>query len=352
MKRTFKTFTGVGLVILLAGTLYFLVERAAREPLQVIAATTHPTLSRDSCVDCHAPIAEEWRTSFHHRSLTGPFWTRVRDKGFESLFRALRVPCVGCHAPANVLDLSEGTLPVERADAHAAGVDCVSCHVSGAGIVGGRGSDRAPHEVISDPRFQDDELASLKLCAKCHDEPLPHARTVESWSGTDVARRGVSCLDCHMPEIVGPVVDGGPARPRRSHRFPGDKDPDMLRAALNATIEIRNSGLGVVRVTNDRTGHSFPASGMNSLIVRVLVLDENGRELERGERVFGTREWIPGYLDFWPFLRVSKIPHGESREVHLQLPETRGSLVAEFRYRDWFAITDDDLVFARMVRSF
>lgn len=89
----------------------------------------------------------------------------------------------------------------------------------------------------------------------------------------------------------------------------------MLRAALNATIEIRDDRRGVVAVTNDRTGHSFPAGGMNSLIVTAVVLDEPGREVDRRERTFGTREWIPDYLDFWPFLQVSKIPHGQSREI-------------------------------------
>lgn len=356
MRRVLKVSAAAGLALLLGVVIYFLSIRATRAPLQVTASTIHPTLSRDSCRGCHAPIAEEWKASFHHRSLTGPFWTRVRDKGFAGLFRTLRVPCVGCHAPANVLDLADGAHPDERAEARAAGVDCVSCHVARAGILGPGRSDEAPHEVIPDPRFRDEMLASTTLCAACHDEPLPHARTVASWRGTDVARSGSSCVDCHMPEIEAPVVAGGPARRRRSHRFPGDKDAAMLRTALNATIEIQgkegHDRRAVVRVTNDRTGHAFPASGMNSLIVTAIVLDARGRQVDRSERTFGSREWIPGYLDFWPFLQVSKIPHGETREIQLPLREARGAVLAEFRYRDWFAITDDDLLFARLRRSF
>jgi hypothetical protein len=323
----------------------------AREHPAVRPGTVHTSLSRDSCAECHAPIAAEWRESFHFRSVTGPFWERVRTKGFATLFRALRIPCMNCHAPANVLDLPPGGHPVERSDDVALGIDCVSCHVSQRGILGPGRSTDAPHEVIEDERFRDGLLGSTAVCARCHEEAGKHARTVTDWQRTPFARDGVTCLHCHMPEIEAPSVAGGPARRRRSHRFPGDKSEEMLRRALNSSI-LMDDGRAIVRITNDRVGHSLPASGMNWLLVKVTARDETGRRLEEAEGAFGTREWVPGYLDFWPFLHVTKIPHGESRDIVVELPPVHGHVVAEFRYRDWFAVKDRDVVFARVTKPY
>ncbi len=311
----------------------------------------HPSLSRESCIDCHAPIAAEWRESFHFLSVTGPLWTRIRAKRFDVLFDLLRVPCMNCHAPANVLDLPEGAYPDERSDQPQLGVDCVACHVSRGGILG-TGRRTAPHDVAGDERFRDPAVASTRLCARCHDEPSDHARTVTQWRRTELARRGVTCLDCHMPPVEAPSVTGGPARPRRSHRFFGDKEVEMLRRALNATIRITPEREAVVTIVNDRVGHSLPASGTNWLLVRVTVRDGMGRVLEETERGFGTREWLPGYLDFWPFVHVSKIPYGETRDVVVDLPRGRGTVLAEFRYRDWFAVKDRDLVLDTIVTAY
>lgn len=331
--------------------MYFTFGVLTRPRLESMPATEHVTLTRESCLDCHAPIAAEWRESFHFQSLTGPFWTRIRKKGFARLFRTLRVPCVNCHAPANILDLGDGVYPVERSESIALGVDCVSCHVSRTGIRGPGRTRPTVHETTPDERFRDGQIASRRVCARCHDEPMSHARTVAAWLETSYAREGISCVDCHMPIVEAPSTVGGPVRPRRSHRFPGDKDPEMLRRALNATLRVTGRGEAVVRIVNDRTGHSFPASGMNWLIVRVAVRNSAG-ETAQVERRFGVRELIPGYLDFAPFQKVSKIPFGDSREVRIRVLPGPGTVTAEFLYRDWFAITDRDVLIERLVSSY
>ena len=70
------------------------------------------------------------------------------------------------------------------------------------------------------------------------------------------------------------------------------------------------------------------------------------------ERSFGTLELIPGYLDFWPFLKVTRIPHGESREINVNLPPAHGSIYVELRYRDWFMVKDKDIVFATLTQPY
>ena len=348
MKRFFIITT----VLILTAIGYFVVGMLVRPHLEVTASTRHPTLSRETCIECHAPIAEEWRQSFHYQSLTGPFWTRINNKGFATLFKTLRVPCKNCHAPANILDLPQGSSPALRTDALELGVDCVSCHVSTQGITGSGRTTDAPHEVLVDERFLQPELTSTRLCAPCHEEQGSQAKVVTSWKRSKFASEGITCVDCHMPKIEAAVTTTGPPRLRRSHRFPGDKDIQMLRKALNASLEVSEDRRAIVRIVNDRVGHDFPAAGTNSLIVKVVTEDESGKVLEVEEHSFGTIESIPGYLDFWPFHQVSKIPHGEHRDIVIQLPSTHGKVTAQFRYRDWFAITDKDVVFATITRNY
>ena len=350
MKSLWK-WLGLTTSMLILGMVgYFAIGIAVRDSPEVRPGTAHASLSRESCVNCHEPIAAEWRESFHFRSLSGPFWERVRTKGVDRVFEALRVPCVNCHAPANILDLAEEAHPVQRSDAVKLGVDCVSCHVSERGIVGPGRSTAPPHEVIVDQRFQDASLTSIEICARCHAEA--QANIVAEWQQTPFARNGITCLDCHMPEVEAPSVAGGPARVRRSHRFPGDKDLEMLRSALDTSISINDDSGAVVRITNSGAGHSFPAAGTNWLFVKVRVQDTTGAVLDEKERSFGTREWIPGYLDFWPFSKVTKIPHGESREINFELPSGHGSIFVELRYRDWFMVKDNDIVFATLTQAY
>ena len=250
------------LVPILGAAAYFALGALSRDRVAIVAGTAHPQLSRESCVECHAPIAAEWRESFHRRSVNGPFWERVRDRGYADVLGALRVPCMNCHAPANVLDLPNGAHPVERIEGAGMGVDCVSCHVSRRGITGPGRSTAAPHEVIGDERFSSPVLASTQICARCHEEDMDHAKTVSAWQQTPFARDGITCLHCHMPEVEAPLLMGGAPRKRRSHRFPGDKDEAMLRSALNASLEVTRDRRAVVS-NRERSGGP-PASRLGN----------------------------------------------------------------------------------------
>ncbi len=259
----------VGLAILGAGLFAF--EVLSRKPLRVSPSTTHVSITRQACIDCHAPIAGEWRQSFHFQSLTGPYWKDVRELGYLKVFDKTRKACVNCHAPANVLDLAEpvsvaassdeplgvectpnllrepkGSIPAARADDVELGVDCTSCHVSKRGIVGAGHRPTTAHETIADRRFQAPGLTADTLCRTCH------RATVEAWKRTKFAKMGVTCLDCHMPETSAASVAGGPDRSRRSHRFFGDKDPAMLEKAVNASLAITADRKARFRITNDR----------------------------------------------------------------------------------------------------
>lgn len=346
------------LALALSGTGLLAYVVFSRPPLRPAPSTTAGSMSRKACLDCHAPIADEWRDSYHFKSLTGPCWQDVRRLGYLAIFDRFRKPCVNCHAPANVLDLSdatppsgygggrlgvectpnllrnpEGTIPAAREDDVDLGVDCTACHVSRHGITGPGRSHTTAHETIADPRFESPSLTAETLCRTCH------RATVESWKRTALAAGGTTCLDCHMPEVRGPAVVGGPDRQRRSHRFPADKDPAMLRRAVKARLEITDR-TAHLRITNDGAGHDLPSGG-NWLIIKMEARDPSGRSLGRKVETFGREEAL--LFDFWPFSSDTRIPFGESREVLMKLPGGRGTVEAVVRYHDWMKMTSDVL---------
>lgn len=346
--------TVVAAVALLGGTA-FGARVLLRDPLRSVPSTTHPTLARQACLDCHAPIAGEWRQSFHHRSITGPMWRDVRSEGYLATFDRLRKRCVDCHAPANVLDLARpalasggvvgvectpnllrepaGGIPQARSDEPELGVDCVSCHVSRRGIAGAGRRTSAAHESLADPRFQDAREASVALCGVCH------ASAVTAWKASPYASGGATCLDCHMPQVEAPSVSGGTSRQRRSHRFPADKDDAMLRRAFHASLAV-SGPRATVRIVNDGTGHHLPTGG-NWLVVRFSASDAEGRVLRQGKELFGREEAL--LLDFWPFAEDSRIPAGAEREAAFELPPGHGTVEALVTYHDWHGMRRDVL---------
>lgn len=354
MRRLFR-FLGIAAAVLagltLLGVGFFGVVVLSREPLKSSVSTTHPSISRQACLDCHAPIAQEWRRSFHYQSLNGPYWRDVRDLGYLKIFDLTRKACVNCHAPANVLDLASspstdgkdlgvectpnllrepaGTIPAARSDQVELGVDCTSCHVSQRGVVGAGDHPTEAHATVADPRFQSAALASRGLCGTCH------RATVEAWERTKFAREGITCLDCHMPETIGASVAGGPERRRRAHSFAGDKDPAMLERAVNASLTMTEDHRARFRIRNDRVGHFLPSGG-NWLSVEFKVLDASGRMLSRRVEGFGKDEAL--ILDFWPFNRDGRISSGEEKEVLLPLPAGHGTVEAVVRYHDWMKV--------------
>ena len=355
MRRLSRYFWIAGSVLAglaLLGGGFFGVVVLSREPLESSHSTTHPSLGRQACLDCHAPIAQEWRKSLHYQSLNGPYWKDVRDLGYLKIFNLTRKACVNCHAPANLLDLDAsspsaagedlgvectpsllrepaGTIPAARSDQIELGVDCTSCHVSRRGVVGAGDRPTEAHATVADPRFQSAALASRGLCRICH------RATVEAWERTKFAREGITCLDCHMPETVGASVAGGPERRRKAHSFVGDKDPQMLERAVDATLDLTTDRRARFRIRNDRVGHFVPSGG-NWLSVELKAHDASGRMLSRRVEGFGKDEGL--ILDFWPFNGDTRIAPGEEREVLLLLPEGHGTVEAVVRYHDWMKV--------------
>lgn len=369
MKRLLRIIRNITLIFLGIAAIFVSIVAVViftRQPLSAVHSTTHPSIDRKQCVQCHAPIAEEWRESYHFKSLTGPAWKDVRQMGYLKIFNNVRKPCLNCHAPANVLDLptsgsdrsdndqalgvectpnllrnASGILPPVRFDDPDLGVDCVACHVSRHGIVGTGRRPTEKHATIADVRFQNPMITSAQFCITCH------GSSVHAWEKSSFAAEGTSCLDCHMPVIRAPSISGGPERVRRSHRFLADKDLNMLRSALEASMEVTPARRAVVRIKNRGAGHYLPSGG-NWLLVYFTIYDTSGKVTSKERQGFGREEAL--LFDFWPFASDTRIAPGMQKEVSVPLRiKEHGRVEAVIRYHDWKGVNPTLL---NLVKSF
>jgi hypothetical protein len=201
------------------------------------------------CEGCHADIAAEWRASLHRQAHVDPAYQRAL--AIEPL-----AFCRGCHAPEAD---PRGDAP---ADLAAIGVGCVTCHVTGGGVLAAPrdGAPAAPHPLVRAAEF-----AGAGACARCHEFTFPDQErrdrrelmqsTVSEHHASPFA--AMACAACHMPRIT----DAG-GRAHRSHAFPGSRDAGLLRAAVRVTATRGAGGAVEVRVAASGVGHSFPTGDL------------------------------------------------------------------------------------------
>ena len=237
------------------------------------------SLSAKECGGCHAAIYQEWSAS-----MMGQAWT---DPVFQADFQhqgELYV-CRNCHTPLveqqpelvlgleKVKPLTAETIPNPdfQPELLDEGVTCVSCHLQEGRLVG-------PHEDVDPPHaWAVGDLTGD--CEACHQMPPPPFwrlerdvadthRELERWQA--LTGRTEGCVDCHMPAVERPLVEGYPSRPGRAHTFVGSWDHETLRSA----VSLRAEG-GTLFVTN-HAGHAVPTAEPS----HVLRLSWRGVEAE------------------------------------------------------------------------
>lgn len=208
----------LGVTVVLTGVAA-LASAASRPSAEPAAAQCRrsETIAAASCVECHAEIGAQWRSSGHATAFDDPVFAAEYEPA-PSAF------CDGCHAPA-------------LAGVHD-GVDCASCHGASAAASGPSGAE---------------------ACATCHqfafepDHPVydpadPMQDTVHEWQQSGTKR---TCVDCHMPRRDGV----------RSHRFVGAGDPSLVASALDITATREGSSIRIV-LDADAAGHAVPTGDM------------------------------------------------------------------------------------------
>ena len=206
-----------------------------------------PVGTAADCGSCHEDIWEAWRGSRHAASFA--------NRGFQVALQQTRQRswCLECHLPRveqrELLQMvgisgAAGTLLED-------GVDCHSCHVSDGQLRSARAPSveaRAVHGVDAFP-----ELADSVFCARCHQfaGPLEHhpARvggdplqdTFGEWERT---RSEQTCQSCHMPA--------------GQHGFAGGHDLELVRRALDISVERREQAVFVSLQTTEAVAHKVP----------------------------------------------------------------------------------------------
>ncbi len=351
-------------------------------------------MSARECAACHQEFYAEWQTTIHAQAWIDPYFQV--DWEFDGAQHTCRL----CHTPLDrqqphkVLGyrdkdkwdpIMEDNPDFDPKLQHE-GVTCAACHYRNGEIVGVLGITDSPHLVkqLQDPN---------QVCVRCHIvegdrwdtffrfPPCGTVAEIESTlatvpdkqnleyllklkpensldndagdifkapvldsttagkSGEVSARdtRALGCVQCHMPLIKRPLVEGGVVRDTRRHFWRGGHDPEMVRKALTVEfVETKQPGEDKrhFRLTLANTGaaHYVPTGTPDRhLTVQLRLLDDKDEVLdEQSHTIKRTVMWRPFIVDLWD----TRLPRWQPRVYELEVPGNSAAVKveAEIRY--------------------
>ncbi|MBI3049045.1 MAG: cytochrome b N-terminal domain-containing protein [Acidobacteria bacterium] len=240
--------------------------------------------SARACATCHRRQFEEWKTSYHARSLGTTFRAMFVIFNYNTGGQRLEY-CLNCHAPDvkvkdNAPQLSRQLLAGESVTSE--GIGCAACHAL-------RDAEEHPDPALQSVSFDPGPLErhlkeqtkplrpffkEARMCGACHDYNATYATSyatgrsssaagppcctvVRTWEQTAFARRGVTCQSCHMKSEMGVTTrEDEPAY----HGFPGPRNEAFLRKGVDLAVTGFRQGSQVeatVAMVN-KTGHPIP----------------------------------------------------------------------------------------------
>jgi hypothetical protein len=223
----------------------------------------------DECIDCHEDIYDEWKDSWHSKSLIDSrvirTWRTFILSGLDKKGmprHTLKVICLTCHAPqikdatdevaARIADLiviaadDKDSSKREAAikELSKININCLICHnlkalpdgKAEAGIVYGPRSleeiDTSPHEESGIKTVKSDYLGEAKFCAECHHgcpPGMPSSICPTLWTSYQehyLAHGGKkTCQDCHME-----------GEDYWAHKFPGVTEVEFAKRGIDLTL--------------------------------------------------------------------------------------------------------------------
>lgn len=298
------------------------------------------SLSAKECAKCHEDFYEEWKTTIHSKAWTDPYFQ------IDWKFDREGQICKNCHAPLDkqqedtVLGFNDAAKwdpivepnPDFDRDLQHEGVTCAACHLREGKIRGPFGLSNTPHPV---EKFDNPNV----ICMRCHlvenDQwdtfySLPPCGTVTEIQSTMkhqqkvAGERGISgevvvpdekslkCVNCHMPLVERPLVEGGKVRKTRRHLWRGGHDKEMVKSALETSFSeahdsTRKKRIFDVTLTNVGTAHYLPTGIPDRQIsIEFRVLDSSGKVINREEEIIKrTMIWRPFIFD-WSDNRLAR----------------------------------------------
>jgi hypothetical protein len=306
----------------------------------------------DTCDQCHADIAAQWKSSAHaFASFNNPIYRFSVDRFRADVNREKSRFCGGCHDIALMVDgAMDAEVEPEDPRAHA-GITCRTCHSIEHAAPDGNGSYTlaaqpipvpAPGDAVSVKRHVEraalPALRTAAMCSSCHraflndttgnahhligqDDATPWQRSVYAGSRVhriDDAVAEQDCRGCHMPLTEAPRGDAAATDGKvASHRFLGAHtwlasmrgDREQLRRAeemLRGSVSI-----DIAAAVLEDGSRALPADGARVTPGERIVFDVVLRNLRVGHRFPG------GVMD------------AQDAWVELTVHDAAGALLAE-----------------------
>jgi hypothetical protein len=337
------------------------------------------TLHAEECGACHQDIYKEWQTTIHSQAWTDPYFQT--DWQFD---RSQHI-CKNCHIPLDrqqehiVLGFRDKAKwdpilepnPDFDPQLQHEGVTCAACHLRDGKIVGTLGIEDVPHPVkkIDDPNT---------VCVRCHVvegdhwdtffrfppcgtvaeiKANPYSRLTRVDLETRLDSSGIlpeapvtiatettsqpvypqgktgeitlpdksslGCVQCHMPLVERPLVEGGQVRQVRQHLWRGGHDPAMVKQGLEILFAAAEKQAGderkfILTITNVGAAHYLPTGTPDRFLsVELRLLDREGKVLkEDRHNIKRTVMWRPFIID----LKDTRLPRWQPRSYEFTVP--------------------------------
>jgi len=319
-------------------------------------------LSAKECATCHQEFYDEWQTTVHSKAWTEPYFQT--DWKFEHSQQSCRL----CHTPLDrqlpqkILGYRDNDKwdpivednPDFDSKLQHEGVTCAACHYREGKIVGVIGDTNAPHPTkkLDDPN---------QVCVRCHivegdrwdtfwrfppcgtvaeikqtqKQIADNKITIKGKTGEHLVSDSSSlgCVECHMPLLKRPLVEGGEVRETRQHLWRGGHDPAMVKNALTIKFtESNNKQMFTLTIENTGAAHYVPTGTPDRhLTVELRVLDKQNNVLnENINFIKRTVMWRPFIVD----LKDTRLARGQPRSYNIELAklDTAVSVEAVVRY--------------------
>lgn len=259
----------LSLSLILLISVVFIPQSALANPASTIDELVAP-YNVEGCADCHESIHDEWKDSWHGKSIIDSrvlrtwrtFILRGLDKS-KGTRRDLKDVCLPCHVPqtkdasddlvTHIADLIVTAVDdgdkAKREDAKKElsklNINCLVCHnlkatpdgnPKAGALYGPRGTvdpEDPPHEEFE--TIKSDFIKTSEFCAQCHHgcpPGMPSSICPTLWTSYKeyyLAHGGTeTCQSCHMKQA-------DPDEPK-SHRFPGIYEVDQAKQGIELTL--------------------------------------------------------------------------------------------------------------------
>ncbi len=289
------------------------------------------SLDAAACAKCHPVQYQDWGKSLHSHAMgAGLLWQ------LQALPAKQVLSCLDCHAPLaeqkTLLAQKLGWPGIARTpppsyvphNLYRQGLTCAACHVRHQRRFGPPPRPGAPPgDTPGLPHGGFSAQAAFtdsRFCAACHQFPRTGPalngklleNTYAEWLASPYPAQGKSCQSCHMP--------------KRRHQWRGIHDPAMVRQALSVNLDvtpIKADRLQVrARLRNSGAGHDFPTYLVPRVEVSLVLLDPQGRVQAQLARAVISRD-----VDIWltKERKDTRLPPGGSLTLKAQLDRPAGT---------------------------